>query len=145
MKNKKNNNFSLQLKLLEKKHSLLLEELKSATLEGDFSENFDRDVNWEEIQKLKRSMLLLKQRIAMEANKTLSSSKIVVYQSLENKQKKTIQLTDSLIPEKENPFSQVSYISPLGIALANKKIGEVSEVKTKRGNYLIKIINIKES
>jgi hypothetical protein len=45
MKNQKNNLLQLQLKLLEKRHSLLMEEFKLASLEGDFSENFDRDVS----------------------------------------------------------------------------------------------------
>jgi transcription elongation GreA/GreB family factor len=125
---------------------LLMEEFKLASLEGDFSENFDRDVSWEEIQKLKRNILLLKQKISRTDGKNFSSSKLVVYQSLKNKQKKTIQLTDPLASEEEkSSFPQVSFTSPLGIALTNKKIGETSEVKTKKGNYWIKIINIKES
>ena len=62
-------------------------------------------------------------------------SKIITYQSLSTKQNKTIQLTDFLSEEGENSLPQVSFTSPLGLALANKKVGETSEVKTKKRNY----------
>ncbi|MCE8159045.1 MAG: GreA/GreB family elongation factor [Candidatus Moeniiplasma glomeromycotorum] len=147
-----NQNLSLQIKLqqLEKKRSFLVEELRSVALDGDLSENFDWVVTLQKIEKLGKEISLLKQKITT-ANQNLSLSKIVTYQLLETKQNKTVQLTDFLLEEKENnPFQkktslkQASFSSPLGLTLANKKIGEIGKVETKKGSYWIKIINIEE-
>ena len=138
-----NHNFSLQMKLqqLEKKRSLLVEELRLSAIEGDLSESFDWTVNILQVEKLGKEILLLKQKI-VAANQNFSPSKIVTYQLLETKQNKTVQLTNFLLEERENnPFQkkvslqQVSFASPLGLALADKKIGEIGKVETKKKSY----------
>ncbi|MCE8162645.1 MAG: GreA/GreB family elongation factor [Candidatus Moeniiplasma glomeromycotorum] len=147
-KNKENRgyNFSLlNLQQLEQKRSLLIEELRLAALNGDLAENFDWTSLGEEIRKLERKISLLKQKIATTKH-VLSPSKIVVYQSLSTKQNKTVQLTDFLVVKTPfPPFQQVSFASPLGLTLANKKVGEIGEVKTKKGSYWIKVLNIEEN
>ncbi|KLL02528.1 MAG: hypothetical protein MRERC_1c138 [Mycoplasmataceae bacterium RC_NB112A] len=147
-----NHNFSLQtrIKQLEQERSRLVEELRLAALDGDLSENFDWTATTLQIEKIEKKILILKQKLF--TSNQIFAPKIVVYQSLVTKQNKTVRLTDFLVEEEKNNSlsqkeffpQQVSPTSPLGLALANKKIGENSEVKTKKGSYWIKIIDIRE-
>ncbi|CAG8453194.1 3888_t:CDS:2 [Ambispora gerdemannii] len=52
--------------------------------------------------------------------------KIIIYRLLENGEEKTIKLTNG---ESDPDQGKISRVSPLGIALSEKKVGEIVEVK----------------
>jgi transcription elongation GreA/GreB family factor len=65
---------------------------------------------------------------------------LITYQLLESGEERKIKLTRWTA---EPDQGKISVASPLGLALVDKKIGEISEVQTKEKSYKIKIINIK--
>ena len=69
------------------------------------------------------------------------NDKIITYRLLETGMEKTIQLTNG---ETDPDQGKISRISPLGMALSNKKIGEIAEVKLGQKKYQIQILNIEE-
>jgi transcription elongation factor GreA len=66
--------------------------------------------------------------------------KIITYRLLETGEEKTVQLTSG---ETDPDQGKISRASPLGMALNNKGIGEIIEVKTSRKKYKIQILVIK--
>ena len=128
-----------ELQRLETKLSLLLEKLKMATLDGDLSENADWKILNEEKEKLQERIFLLQEKkFFMKNNK----DKKITFQLLETGEIKTVELTDewNINPEQ----GKISINSPLGLALSEKEPGEISEVITKKNNFKIQIINIKQ-
>jgi transcription elongation GreA/GreB family factor len=67
--------------------------------------------------------------------------KIITYCLLETGEEKTVQLTSG---EADPDQGKISRISPLGMALNNKKVGEIAEVKTSQKQYQIQILRIEE-
>ena len=65
----------------------------------------------------------------------------ITYQVQETGEERTIQLTNG---ETDPDKGKISRISPLGIALSNKNLGEIAEVETGQKKYQIQIIDIKE-
>ena len=66
--------------------------------------------------------------------------KLITYLLLETGEEKTIQLTSG---EADPDQGRISRLSPLGMALNNKKMGEITEVKTTQKKYKIQILVIK--
>ena len=66
--------------------------------------------------------------------------KIITYRLLETGEEKTVQLTSG---ETDPDHGKISRVSPLGMALNNKNIGEIIEVKTSQKKYKIQILVIK--
>lgn len=143
-KNKKDYNF-LQKKIeeLEQIKSSVLEKLKMARLDGDISESADLWVLEEKNIILQEQIILLKGKIVrMKENKNIENSKIITYQLLETGEKRTIQLTERW-EDPDHDQSKISSASPLGLALLNKKEGEISEVRIEEKKYKVRILNIK--
>lgn len=67
--------------------------------------------------------------------------KIITYRLLETGEEKTIQLTSG---ETDPDQGKISRVSPVGMALNDKKLGEIAEVKTSQKKYQVKILNIEE-
>jgi len=129
-----------ELQELEKTLSSLLENLKMASLDGDLSENYDWKILNEKREKLQRQIfeLKLKKKILKMKDKTNNAK--ITFQLLETGEKKTIELTDEWNVNPEQ--GKISTTSPLGLALVEKKPGEISEVKTRTRTYKVQIINI---
>ena len=134
---------ALQQKLLqlEQNNSIVLDKLKMARLDGDISDNGDLTSLEREMEVLQRQILFIKKKlVAMEKNN--EKNKIITYQLLESEEEKTIELVSEW---ETNPFqNKISPFSPLGLVLAQKKVGEVGEVQTKQKSYKIKVLNVKE-
>ena len=112
-------------------------------LDGDFSENNDWSILLEKSGNLYQKIALLKEKIiATEKNaKQGRISKIITYQLLENGEEKTIKLTNEW---EADPFlDKISTLSPLGLALTNKEVGEIIEVKAVKKVYKVQIISIR--
>jgi len=69
------------------------------------------------------------------------NDKLITYCLLETEEKKTIQLTNG---ETDPEQGKISRVSPLGMALSNKKVGEIAEVKVGQEKYRVKILRIEE-
>ena len=129
--------FQVELSQLEKNNSLLLEKLKMARLDGDLSENADWLLIKEKVELYHRKIAQLKKKIT-QLKWNNNSQEFIVYRLLATGEDKIVELTNEW---ETNPTqNKISYLSPLGIALTNKKIGEISEVKTEPGNYQVLII-----
>jgi len=70
----------------------------------------------------------------------IKNDEVITYRSLENGEEKTIRLTNW---EADLDQGKISRISPLGMALADKKVGEITEVKINQKKYKIQILAIK--
>jgi transcription elongation GreA/GreB family factor len=81
---------------------------------------------------LKEKLLLTKYRIKPEVS--------ITYRLLESGEEKSIKLSQwATDPEQ----GRISMVSPLGLALVDKKVGEIGEVRTNRKVYKVQIIGIK--
>lgn len=67
--------------------------------------------------------------------------KNITYQIQETGEERTIRLTNG---ETDPDQGKISRVSPLGMALNNKKLGEVVEVKVGKEKYQIRILQIEE-
>jgi len=133
------------LLIMRRENDSLLEKLKLVALDGDFTENADWAALNEEKEKLQREIRLLEEKIKrLEVNHEMIKSQIITYQLLATQEKMTVELTDNTDESEIDPSRRkVSRTSPLGLALINKKPGEVGEVKAPSQNYKIKILQIK--
>jgi len=138
MKKKKNleehNDLHERLRKLENVFSSTVEKLKIYGYK-DSSENSDwvalnekLAICWSQINSLKVKL----------AKNNQESDKIITYRLLKTGEEKTIQLTDG---EVDPDQGKISATSPLGAALNDKKVGEISEVKA-NPPYKVKIISI---
>ncbi|CAJ0749013.1 23663_t:CDS:10 [Entrophospora sp. SA101] len=113
--------FQEKLRKLESEYSATKEKLKMYGLDGDFSENADWVLLEEKKNKLQTKIDLLKAKMT-ETNQ--EDEKIITYRLLATGEEKTIKVTNWEI----DPFQgRISFTSPLGLALINKKVGEISE------------------
>lgn len=138
-KNSQKDCIVLQEKLqeLEKKLFNTVEKLKMYGYK-DSSENADWIALDEERLKCQSQIDWLKAKIAgidREGDKT------VTYKVLETGEEITIRLTNG---ETDADQGKISRISPVGVAVNNKKLGEIVEVKTGQKKYQIQILNVKE-
>jgi transcription elongation GreA/GreB family factor len=72
------------------------------------------------------------------AKNSQENDKIIIYCLLKTGEEKTVELTDGEIDPDQG---KISATSPLGAALNDKKVGEISEVKA-NPPYKVKIISI---
>jgi len=75
------------------------------------------------------------------AEMSREGDKIVTYRLLETGEEKIVQLTNG---ETDPDQGKISRVSTLGMALNNKKVGEIVEVKIGQKNYQVKILQIEE-
>src|SRR3954468_23078721 len=138
----KNSNCNLnflqeELSQLEQQQTEILARLKM--VRGDYKENADQQLLEKENSKLQERISFLKIKIATTKEVI---SKIVTYCLLETGEKVTVELNN--VREPEHSKGLISPASPVGLALTNKKVGEITEVNTVKGSYKIKIISIEE-
>ena len=124
-----------RLRKLENDFSSTVEKLRIYGYK-DSSENSDwialnekLAICWSQINSLKIKL----------AKNSQENDKIITYRLLETNEEKTVQLTNE---EVDADRGKISVTSPLGVALNNKKIGQISEVKTNYKSYKVKIISI---
>jgi transcription elongation factor GreA len=129
---------SKRLLELEKKIEVIRSKLKMARLDGDYKENADQQILEKENDWLQEQINLLK--VKKVATKEIIS-KVITYRLLETGEEITVELNNWREPDHSRGY--VSFFSPLGLALMNKKIGEISEVNAEKKNYKIQIISIK--
>lgn len=118
-----------------------IEKLKMAALDGDFKENSDWTSINEKKEILQREILQLEEKIKELEKAEPRFSQVVTYRSLVTGEKITVELTNEWAAKPERNL--ISFSSPLGSVLINKKVGEIVEVKTQQGNYQVKIIDLK--
>lgn len=69
--------------------------------------------------------------------------KIITYRLLETGEQITVQLTSG---EADPDQGKISRVSPLGMALDNKKVGEITEVKIgSNEKYQIQIVKVEKN
>ena len=125
-----------KLQKLERDYFSTREKLKMYGAK-DCSENSDWLLLNEKLIIYQTQIDLLKDKM-VEMNK--EDDKIITYRLLETGEEKTIQLTNG---ETDPDQGKISRFSPLGMALNNKKVGEITEVKTSQKKYKIQILIIK--
>ena len=140
MKRKIQENYvSLQerLKKLENNFFATKEKLKNYGAK-DCSENSDWILLNENLAIYQHRIDYLKSRLAAAIQE---EDKIITYRLMETGKEITVQLTSG---EANPEQGQISRFCPLGVALNNKKVGEVVEVKTSQKEYRIQIVAIGE-
>ena len=125
-----------KLQKLERDYLSTREKLKMYGAK-DCSENSDWLLLNEKLIICQAQIDLLKKKM-LEMNE--EDDKIITYCLLETGEEKTIQLTSG---EADPDQGRISRLSPLGMALNNKKMGEITEVKTTQKKYKIQILVIK--
>ena len=125
-----------KLQKLEKDYFSTREKLKMYGAK-DCSENSDWLLLNEKLIIYQTQIDLLKDKM-VEMNK--EDDKIITYCLLETGEEKTVQLTNG---ETDPDQGKISRFSPLGKVLNNKKVGEITEVKTSQKKYKIQILVIK--
>lgn len=131
---------SQRLLELEKKIVVARNKLKMARLDGDRKENADWNILDEELESLQGQYFFLENKLFLVKNKTESKT-LITYRLLANGEQKEVELTEEWVADPNQ--GRISITSPLGLALVNKKEGEISEVRTKENSYKIQIISIK--
>ena len=125
-----------KLQKLERDYFSTREKLKMYGAK-DCSENSDWLLLNEKLIIYQTQIDLLKDKM-VEMNK--EDDKIITYRLLETGEEKTVQLTNG---ETDPDQGKISRFSPLGKVLNNKKVGEITEVKTSQKKYKIQILVIK--
>ncbi|MBT6690705.1 hypothetical protein HOB10_00010 [Candidatus Parcubacteria bacterium] len=132
-------------KLKENVQPRLIKEVKTLALMGDFSENAAYQIAKGKLRGVNQKILELEKQVLgakiIKTNKNTGTVKIghLVTVKLNNKQQKFRILGSS----ETNPTTGViSHKSPLGLALLNKKIEDIVEVKLKDKIVNYKIIKI---
>jgi transcription elongation GreA/GreB family factor len=69
------------------------------------------------------------------------NDKTITYKILETGEEITVRLTNG---EVDADQGKISRISPVGVALNNKKAGEIVEVKSGQKKYQIQVLNVKK-
>ncbi|CAJ0865784.1 13940_t:CDS:2 [Entrophospora sp. SA101] len=110
-----------KLRKLESDYLLTKEKLKIYGLDGDFSENADWVLLEEKKNNLQNKIDSLKVKMA-EVNQ--EEEKVITYRLLATGEEKAIKITNW---ESDPAQGKISPVSPLGMALVNKKVGEITE------------------
>ena len=126
-----------KLKKLESAYSATKERLKTYGYK-DSSENADWTALNEKLITYQSQIDWLKNKM-VEMNR--EDDQTITYQIQETGEERTIRLTNG---ETDPDKGKISRISPLGMALNNKKLGEVVEVEVGKEKYQIKILRIEE-
>ena len=104
----------------------------------DSSENADWAALNEKLIIYQSQIDLLKTKMAEMSRE---GDKVVTYRLLETGEEKIVQLTNG---ETDPDQGKISRVSPLGMALNEKKTGEITEVKVGQTKYQVQILRIEE-
>ena len=126
-----------KLAKLKKEIEKVTEQLRMAG--GDISENADWKILNEKLENLQKKFFDESEKLFLTKDKS-EPENLITYRLLEGGEEKKIKLTQWTADPDQG---RISTVSPLGLALMNKKVGEVSEVRTKEKTYKIQIISIK--
>ena len=126
-----------KLKKLESDYSATKERLRVYGYK-DSSENADWTALNEKLIICQSQIDLLKNKM-VEMNR--EDDQTITYQIQETGEERTIRLTNG---ETDPDQGKISRISPLGMALNHKKLGEIAEIKIGQRKYHIQILSIEE-
>jgi len=141
-------------KLTDELHHLMtvenkqaLEMLKEARDKGDISENAEYETAKEYHESLTNKISALQEKIknCEIIGPTTNTDKVSMLSSVQIKNHKTNQIINwTLVPENEIDIKngKISFNSPIGAALLNKKKGEVVNVKVPSGEMKLEILDI---
>lgn len=141
-------------KLTEELHHLMtvenkqaLEMLKEARDKGDISENAEYETAKSYHEALTNKIQLLQQKIqnCEIIVPDTNTDKVSMLSSVQIKNHKTNQIVNwTLVPENEIDIKngKISFNSPIGSALLNKKRGEIVTVKVPSGEMKLEILDI---
>lgn len=134
-----------QLQELKEKRPQIAERIKFAKELGDLSENAEYTTAKEELawteSKINRLETLL--RTAETAKTPLNKDQVVIGSKVKIKTEQEIKIYTLVGSEESDPFQGlISYQSPLGQALINKKINEKVKIMTPKGSIDALIIAI---
>jgi len=104
----------------------------------DSSENADWTTLSEKLIIYQSQINFLKTKMAEMSRE---GDKVVTYRLLETGEEKIVQLTNG---ETDPDQGKISRVSTLGMALNNKKVGEIVEVKIGQESYQVKILRVEE-
>jgi transcription elongation factor GreA len=136
------------LELQTKGRARISKEIAEARDKGDLSENAEYDAAKDaqgmlEMRISELEVVVGNARIMKEENVDLSKVSILSTVKIRNK-KNGMEVKYTLVSEKEADLKagKISYESPIGRGLLNKKIGEIAEVKAPAGTMEFEILDI---
>ena len=129
------------------KRPQVIEAIKEARAQGDLSENADYDAARNDQAELEARIKELEYMIEHAKiieerdNNKVSIGSTVKIEYIEDEEEEEYKIVGSL---EANPSeNRISNESPLGIAILNKKLGDIVNVDSPNGAYSIKILEIK--
>ena len=124
--------------------------IKEAREFGDLSENAEYQSALSEKQMLETRIAELKETIALsivvdtnKASGSIQYGSVVTFSFLETGETETVTIIGSAEIAYEKKVTQISFDSPIGLALEGKKVGDVCKVRAEKGRFDIKVISIK--
>lgn len=129
-----------KLSQLKKEMEDIRDKLKMARLDGDLSENADWKILNEKLESLQQQYFLFRGKLFIVKDR-IEPEVLITFRLLETGEEKLVKLTDEW--DADPTQGRISVTSPLGLALAKKEVGEITEVRTPERVYKIQIINIK--
>ena len=136
------------LELQTKERARISKEIADARDKGDLSENAEYDAAKDaqgllEMRIAQLEVVVGNARVLKEENVDLSKVSILSTVKIKNK-KSGREVKYTLVSEKEADLKagKISYESPIGKGLLNKKIGEVAEVKAPAGILEFEVLDI---
>lgn len=136
---------------LEKESKIIARRLSFAKMDGDLSENADYNALKEKLEVIHDKIYKIRQDINNSKvitgndnnNDSVRIGNKVKYTNLNTNETLEIEIASEV---EANPFiNRISYKSPLGLALMNKKVGEIISITNSKNlnAYQIKILEIK--
>jgi len=136
---------------LEKNSKVISDKLTYARIDGDLSENAEWKALRENLEITHDKILRIRRDLDNATiitgndnnNESVRIGNKVLYSLLNRKEISEVEITSEV---DSDPFiNKISYLSPLGASLLNKKINEVVEINKSHplNNYRIKILEIK--
>ena len=136
---------------LEKNSKIISDKLKYARIDGDLSENAEWKALRESLELTHDKILRIRRDLDNATiitgndnnNESVRIGNKVSYALLNRKEISEVEITSEV---DSDPFiNKISYLSPLGSSLLNKKVGELVEINKSHvlNNYRIKILEIK--
>lgn len=136
------------LELQTKERARISKEIADARDKGDLSENAEYDAAKDaqgmlEMRISQLEVVVGNARVMKEENVDLSKVSILSTVKIKNK-KNGREVKYTLVSEKEADLKagKISYESPIGKGLLNKKVGEIAEVKAPAGILEFEILDI---
>jgi len=136
------------LELQTKERARITKEIADARDKGDLSENAEYDAAKDaqgmlEMRISQLEVVVGNARVMKEENVDLSKVSILSTVKIRNK-KNGMEVKYTLVSEKEADLKagKISYESPIGKGLLNKKIGEIAEVKAPAGMLEFEVLDI---